>query len=551
MSGVEWPLAEDLPSIQGKIIKVLEDGPTVIAFHNGETHSTISWTDLETGKQRIHTQKLGDHGGYMGSRFDTGPISQAVVIPSSQRVLCAHQRGTLIEHDPSDATNTTPNFPNFRRHRDHYLYQIDVSPESGRVALSWIDGLVEILKLENGTLNYNKSFAVVATIGKYCSDLCFSSDGLRLAYVSGQIARVADAINGKPLGENLNHHGEVRGVMFNPSGSKLITWTAGQDSPCEVYVWKTTSGSVGELRLPHPGKAGSVQFSPDSKRMMSSACESDSTAHYTIATHYSWALDDLTCGTKQTPSSSSLSPEVVVSPDGKYAFTLLAPNKSIQFRSIDDASLLSVLSPDGAPSHTTYDQIVIASWLSDLKHVALKIPNPQGYSRLEVWNWRDSVRLWSSADNTAGNLKFDLRGDRVAILALQGEATEVHVLDFLTGESVCKTFRISASKKPVAIHFLPIENQAIVWEELRSLPDRFGRSVQHRLRKFNLQDGLEVCTLFEELVTTIIPESAINLSVYDSELAATLILFRNSSELFNLSNWQVVSLQDAPASGPG
>ena len=94
--------------------------------------------------------------------------------------------------------------------------------------------------------------------------VAFSSDGARMLTVSGNAARVWDAVTGEAIGQPMKHEGSVSSALFSPDGLRVVT--ASDDKTARV--WDATTGAPIGKPLQHDDQVRSAAFSPDGARVV-------------------------------------------------------------------------------------------------------------------------------------------------------------------------------------------------------------------------------------------------------------------------------------------
>jgi WD40 repeat protein len=100
---------------------------------------------------------------------------------------------------------------------------------------------------------------------KAITAVMFSPDGNLVATGSyDDTVRVYDARTGRPICDPLPHTHAIDGVLFH-SGSRLLTWSSGYDTPGEIFAWELPSGrKLGSLIT--ASTATMAAWSPDGTR---------------------------------------------------------------------------------------------------------------------------------------------------------------------------------------------------------------------------------------------------------------------------------------------
>jgi WD40 repeat protein len=122
---------------------------------------------------------------------------------------------------------------------------------------------------------------IVIAEAKGITDVCFSSDGTRIATASqDQTARVWNATTGGAVTPPLRHVEPVGSVRFSPDGRMLLTATvsppnfpSGSDA---ARLWDIATGQLLGKPMQHIDDVGVAEFSPDGK-LVATASE-DNTA---------------------------------------------------------------------------------------------------------------------------------------------------------------------------------------------------------------------------------------------------------------------------------
>jgi WD40 repeat protein len=89
--------------------------------------------------------------------------------------------------------------------------------------------------------------------------VAFSPDGALLAYGSGSVAKIADAVTGRPLRVLRGHQGPVTGIAFSPDGTSIATASGDRTA----RTWDAATGAFLFSFSGHGDWVYAVAFSPD------------------------------------------------------------------------------------------------------------------------------------------------------------------------------------------------------------------------------------------------------------------------------------------------
>jgi WD40 repeat protein len=148
------------------------------------------------------------------------------------------------------------------------------SPDARRLASAGADGTVKVWDGATG-----RELLSLQGQARKVTCVCFSPDGRRLASTgSDGTVKVWEVTEGRELLSLSCDTGMVQSVCFSPDGRHLAAASAGgwdapqrKAVPPEVRVWDAASGRVARSLLGHTGPVSSVAFSPDGKRLASTA----------------------------------------------------------------------------------------------------------------------------------------------------------------------------------------------------------------------------------------------------------------------------------------
>jgi WD40 repeat protein len=229
----------------------------VVVLPNGKqmacatVHRTLSILDSATGEEQ-HT--------LTGPK---GPVLALACSPVDSLLASGHFNGEVWLWDPATgkrvgkltrAKNATP------------VMGLAFSPDGKRVAVGWVDGLVQVFQTQTGAVERTLDRSRVG----YVRSITFSPDGRFLATggadkkLHGQ-AKLWDARTGQLLRTLVGHPSGITAVAWMHNSRRLAT--AGADGT--VKVWDTGTGDDLVTLRAHLGSAVSVAFSADGTRLAS------------------------------------------------------------------------------------------------------------------------------------------------------------------------------------------------------------------------------------------------------------------------------------------
>jgi WD40 repeat protein len=94
--------------------------------------------------------------------------------------------------------------------------------------------------------------------------VAFGPDGKTVVTQTPAHVRLWDAATGEPIGQPLQHQGDVSAVAFSPDGQTLLV---GSSDHC-ARLWDTATGAPIGPTLPNSSPVVTVAFGPDGKAML-------------------------------------------------------------------------------------------------------------------------------------------------------------------------------------------------------------------------------------------------------------------------------------------
>jgi WD40 repeat protein/serine/threonine protein kinase len=200
-----------------------------------------------------------------------GPVQSAAFSPDGRRVVTASDDRTARVWDAATGQSLIP----WLSHQG-IVQSAAFSPDGRRVVTASADGIAQVWDAATG-----QPVAPLLAHRDRVKFAAFSPDGRRLVTVSDNrqagAARIWDATSGQPLTPPLTHAGEVLGkgvligyalsTVFSQDGGRVVT--AGYDRTARI--WDAITGQPVCPPLTHRDFVSSAAFSPDSRRLVTSA----------------------------------------------------------------------------------------------------------------------------------------------------------------------------------------------------------------------------------------------------------------------------------------
>jgi eukaryotic-like serine/threonine-protein kinase len=148
--------------------------------------------------------------------------------------------------------------------------QLSYSPDGSRIA--WLEGSKS--RLCNAITG--KEIAVLGERQEGNLALVFSPDGMQVAAASKELVQLCDGATGRQLAVLGPHEAPVLHVAYSPDGKRIASSTYG--APNAIHLWdRETGNKVATLGSRASGVSG-LLFSPDSKRLLSVSNDPENTA---------------------------------------------------------------------------------------------------------------------------------------------------------------------------------------------------------------------------------------------------------------------------------
>jgi len=333
--------------------------------------------------------------------------------PDGQRILTAHEDGTVQLWDPRSGQRTGPPL----RHPQSVNWAA-FSPDSRRLVTTGGDGTVRLWDAASG----QPAAPPIAHPGHVVRAV-ISPDGRRLL-VGGDdgTARIWDPVSGQPLTAPMRHAEGVGDLGFSPDGRRVVT--ASEDGTARV--WDAATGAAVAPPLRHGAAVVRASFSPDGRRVLTAS--HDGTARIWDAStgeqltpplrHTTWLTDARFNPDNSTVATASFDNTARIwdVETGKPVCSPLRHGHSV---------MSSAFSPDGRRLVTACFNQTAQVWdaatgerlLSPLKHsgyVSDALFSPDGRTILTC-GYDGTMRLWAMAN----------RGSLLAPLDVGGAVSQV------------------------------------------------------------------------------------------------------------------------------
>jgi WD40 repeat protein/serine/threonine protein kinase len=299
-----------------------------------EDHTVRFW-NAQTGEQAFPPYR---HNGTLYA-VDFSPDGLKVVTASGDGSACV-----------LDTRTGTPVFPLLKH--EGAVYCATFSPDGTRIATASADGKACVFDADTGEL--------VATPFVHAgpvNSVAFSPDGQQLAAAmeSGQ-ARIWDVKSGQEK-HRFRLNGPVRIVLFSPNGECLAatTFERHEIGLWQVQVWNVESGQPFTSPLLHQNRIYSLEFSPDSQRIVT-ATANNVARLWEITT--SKELFQL--------RHSSLVYSAAFSPDGSQVLTASVDHTARLWDAATGAAIAEPMLHDGRVLHAEFnrdgERVLTAGW---------------------------------------------------------------------------------------------------------------------------------------------------------------------------------------------
>ena len=143
--------------------------------------------------------------------------------------------------------------------------------------------------------------------------VAYSPDGMTCVTAAGGSVRRWDGLTGEPVGQALDHSGEVLAMAFSRDGRLLATGTDDKS----VRIWDIATGKLIGQPIPQPDFVNSVEFSPDGRWLMATTGYRD----YSVASSARvWEVASGKPASPPLPHPATIRGGVFT-PDGRLAIT--------------------------------------------------------------------------------------------------------------------------------------------------------------------------------------------------------------------------------------
>ena len=512
---------------------LLSDDATLL-IREGEN---VSLWDINTSKLKtdvpseVREQTKNEPVDSQLAGYELPKYSTRHQVNSATRDL-VYQVGTRIFYRSfDDTTNAKPRLLSTRMANPS---AVCVSPDGGRTAIGWHDGVLEIVKIidhRTGTL----SPVEIRSQGFYFSQLRFSSDGLRLASASDREVRVWNSVSADPMTGVLTHESTVKGLFFNRSGSKLFTIAAEK-----IYCWPIVSGGTTEAKLPHDGDVYSPNFSANSRYLTTNAHTAKNLA-MNPTTHFSWDLKNLIPRNKSPLRGFYASPSVFWDLDSKFGITCSLSNAGTSWFVWDaQGQLLGQHIVAKRPHHREK-----AIWVPNrVDLIAIEGMPRTNRNSYELWDWRQNKMVWSTTQEFGEETLCCIEGDRIAV-AFQRDGTEQLIVRKLSDQSLLYgPMAIKGNGELEAIQLLRNESAAICWRMIERKLTSGAPIQKFSLSRYELGSGEQIVPpLFIENFRSPINFATSIYSFFHSRLNRTFIYLDESQTLVDAGSLKLIPLE--------
>ncbi|MDT5352882.1 MAG: hypothetical protein QOJ56_1414 [Mycobacterium sp.] len=241
------------------------DQPVGVPIHG---HDADIWqvkfgpnsTRLMSGAQD-GTLRMWDFGTGMPLTGHTAKVSGVAFSPDGHRIASASDDRTVRLWDA--ASGRPINNP---LGHDAEVTAVAFNRDGQRLAAASVDGTMRMWDSHTGQL-----IGVPIQTGQgSLTSVAFSRDGHRLATGGGTTARIWDAATGEPLGAPIPHREEVKAVVFNADGSRIVTGSVDNT----VSLWESNTGHlVAHADMAYGDEIRSLALSPDGTTFASAGTE--------------------------------------------------------------------------------------------------------------------------------------------------------------------------------------------------------------------------------------------------------------------------------------
>jgi WD40 repeat protein/tetratricopeptide (TPR) repeat protein len=246
----------------GKLVAALEhDHPSIAAMFD-ETGRLVL-TAAKDGSVRIHDTTTGKR---IGPALRTrATLRQAVLAPDGRYVLLAGANGTAQLVDAVTGALALP--PLVHGQLVRYMA---FSPDGTR-ALTFDGRALRVWDLSAGEPLVPAGLPVE-------SGVTYSTDGKRMARISGDTVQLHDPASGKPVGAAMKHKGDVQRVAFSPKGDLVLTVSnppeGKEGTPTwDVRVWDAGTGKPASEVMEHLREVRQARFAADGTRVLTVALD--------------------------------------------------------------------------------------------------------------------------------------------------------------------------------------------------------------------------------------------------------------------------------------
>ncbi len=240
----------------------------------GDDGRTLIWLGGDAFELRMLDESKAPHTlcAFTVNGFGTarGSVRYEEISPDSRYAVISLDRQTMTVHDlsssPVKITGTLKLSEPFAL--DAFSPQGDLfasaSPIADEKTLITIWHLPEARKVS--------SFIVPQTLGhlKFSYDGRMIAWGARMASLYPAPARIHWCASGDPVTPYLPHRGSIEALEFSPDSSLLATGSR----DAAVRLWDTATGKLAAPQLQHPVRVGSIGFSRDGHRLVTTAATS-------------------------------------------------------------------------------------------------------------------------------------------------------------------------------------------------------------------------------------------------------------------------------------